>query len=276
MRRDKIIDRVIRAYIRVPSTLKIKWMMDQLKDVTASATMETTEVLDALDTPITEIPRAKAFELSGSNALYHMDLQAEQYGTEVDTSSASNTFNTPCAEELEYQKGATSVTLSHTPAGTGAEGIPYVYTLVDGATDQAFAYAASAAADKFTFSGNTITLPTGLATDAGGTLLVIYEYTANGEDVVHKIDNQAGKYPEMVNVLLEVLFRDTCDDSLKTFGYVVMPRAKFDGNVDIDLTPDGDHPFTIKAYKEYCSAKQSLCTWYIPEAEVEDLGPSNT
>lgn len=269
MRHDKIIDRVIRAYVRVPSTLKVKWMMDQLKDVTASATMETTEVLDALDTPITELPRAKAFELSGSNALYHLDLQAEQYGTSVELSDANATFEAPCAEEIEYKQNDANVTLKHTPSGTGAEGIPFIYTLVDGATDQSFEYAAAAAADKFTYSGTTLTLPTGLSSAAGGTILVVYNYTANDEDVVQKIDNQAGKYPEMVNVLLEVLFRDTCDDSLKSFGYVVMPRAKFDGNVDIDLTPDGNHPFTIKAYKEYCSSKQSLCTWYIPEGSVD-------
>lgn len=270
MRRDKIIDRVLRAYVRNVSTKKIKFMVDQLKDVTAKATMETQEVKDALDAPITEIARSKAFEMSGSNALYHMDMQAEQYGTKVDTSGADNTFTAPCADELEYAKSATSVTLSHTPAAAGAAGIPYIYTLVDGATDQVFAYDAAASATKFTYSGTTLTLPTGLSTDAGGTILVVYDYTANATDVVHKIDNQGNKFPEMVNVLFEVLFRDTCDDTMKSFGYVEMPRAKFDGNVDIDLSPDGNHPFTIKAFKEYCSNKQSLCTWYIPDGEAEN------
>lgn len=264
-RRDKVIDRVLRAYVRNVSTKKLKFMFDQLKDVSASATMETQEVTDAFDAPITELPRAKAFEMSGSNALYHMDLQAEQYGTEVEKSSASNTFLAPWADELDYAKGATTVTLSHTPAGTGADGIAEIYTLKDNATDQKFAYAAQAAADKFTFSGTSLTLPTGLSTDEGGTILVVYDYTANGDDVVEKIDNQGNKYPGMVNVLLEVIFRDTCDDTLKTFGFIELPRAKFDGNVDIDLTPDGNHPFTIKAYKEYCSRKQSLCTWYFAD-----------
>ena len=125
-RRDKIIDRVIRAYVRNASTKEVKYTLDQLKDVTASATMDTQEVVDALDTPITELPRAKKFEMSGSNALYHMDLQAEQYGTEVDTSSSTNTFLAPCADELDYAKDATTVTLSHTPAGTGAAGIAYI------------------------------------------------------------------------------------------------------------------------------------------------------
>lgn len=267
MRRDKIIDRVIRAYVRNVSTKELKFMLDQLKDVTAKATTESQEVKDAFDSLITELPRAKAFEMSGNNALYHMDLQAEQYGTEVETSSASNTFTAPWADELDYAKGATTVTLSHTPAGTGADGIGYIYTLVDGATDQKFAYAASAAADKFTFDGTTLTLPTGLSADEGGTILVVYDYTANGDDVVNKIDNQGSKFPGMVNVLLEVIFRDTCDDNLKTYGYVELPRAKFDGNVDIDLNPDSDHPFSIKAYKEYCSRKQSLCTWYFADEE---------
>lgn len=264
-RRDKVIDRVLRAYVRNVSTKKLKWMMDQLKDVTSKATMETQEVKDAMDCPITELPRAKGLEFSGNHALFHMDLLAEQYGTEVEKSSASNTFLAPWADEIEYAKSATTVTLSHTPAGTGADGIPYIYTLVDNATDQSFAYAASAAADKFTFSGNTLTLPTGLSADAGGTILVVYDYTANGDDIVEKIDNQGNKYPEMVNVLFEVIFRDTCDDTLKTFGFVELPRAKFDGNVDNDLNPDGNHPFTIKAFKEYCSRKQSLCTWYFAD-----------
>lgn len=270
MRRDKIIDRVIRAYIRNVSTKKIKFMVDQMKDVTAKSTVETQEVKDAFDAPITELARSKSFEMSGNNALYHMDMQAEQYGTSVESSSSSSTFLAPCAEEIEYEKNATSVTISHTPAGTGAAGIPYVYTLVDGATDQSFAYDSAAAADKFTYSGTTITLPTGLSSEAGGTLLVVYDYTANADNVVYKIDNQGNKFPEMVNVLIEVLFRDTCDDTMKSFGYVELPRAKFDGNVDIDLSPDGNHPFTIKAYKEYCSNKQSLCTWYIPEGEAEE------
>jgi hypothetical protein len=269
MRKEKIIDRVIRAYVRNVSTKKVRFTVDQMKDVTAKATMETQEVKDALDAPITEIARSKAFEISGNNALYNMDMQAEQYGTKVEASDSATNFLAPCADELEYAKNATTVTLSHTPAGTGAAGIPFIYTLVDGATDQAFAYDSSAAADKFTFSGTTLTLPTGLSADAGGTILVVYDYTANAEDVVYKIENQGDKFPEMVNVLLEVLFRDVCDDTLKSFGYVEMPRAKFDGNVDIDLSPDGNHPFTIKAYKEYCAKNQKLCTWYIPEGEAD-------
>lgn len=269
MRKEKIIDRVIRAYVRNVSTKKVKFTVDQMKDVTAKATMETQEVKDALDAPISEIARSKAFEISGNNALYNMDMQAEQYGTKVESSDASNTFLAPCADEIDYEKNDTTVTLSHTPAGTGAEGIPYIYTLVDGATDQSFGYAASAAADKFTFSGTTVTLPEGLSANAGGTILVVYDYTANANDVVYKIENQGSKFPEMVNVLLEVLFRDVCDDTMKSFGYVEMPRAKFDGNVDIDLSPDGNHPFTIKAYKEYCARKQNLCTWYIPEGEAD-------
>ena len=82
MRKDVIIDRVIRIYVRDVRTKRIKFMLDQIKDVSTSATMETQEVLDALDTPITELARSKAYELSGSNALFHLDLEAEQFGTE--------------------------------------------------------------------------------------------------------------------------------------------------------------------------------------------------
>ena len=264
-RQDKVIDRVIRMYVRKISTKEVMLVLDQLKDVTAKATMESTEVVDAMEVPIAEIPRAKGFELSGSNALYHTGLQAEQYGASLDKSSASNTFTTPCAEEIEYAKSATSVTLAHAPVGTGAAGIPYIYTLVDNATDQKFAYAAQAAADKFTFSGTTLTLPTGLASTEGGKLLVIYDYLANDESVVTRIENVGDKFPEMRNVLLEVIFRDVCDETLKTAGYVEIPRGKFDGNVDTDLKADGNHPFTVKAYKEYCAPKQKLCTWYYEE-----------
>lgn len=265
MRKDVIIDRVIRIYVRDVRTKRIKFMLDQVKDVSTSATMETQEVLDALDTPITELARSKAFEMSGSNALFHLDLEAEQFGTEVDSSAADNTFLAPCAEEIEYAKGATTVTLAHAPADAAA--LPYIYQLVDGQTGEAYAYAATASESAFSVSGTTLTLPTGLSTNEGGTILAVYDYTANGDDKAHQIVNQGDKFPEMVNVLVEVLFRDVCDDSKKMFGFLEMGRAKFDGNVDNDLTPDGDHPFTIRAFKEYCSRKQELCTWTIPDSD---------
>lgn len=263
MRNNLIIDRVVRLYVRDYSTNNVKFYLDQLQDVSTSATLESQEVVDAIGALIDEIARSKAFELSGNHALYHTGLQAEQFGTVLETSTANKTFRAPAAEEIEYAKGATSVTLAHTPADTTA--IPAIYLLVDGTVGTKYEYAAQAAADKFTFSGTTLTLPTGLATDAGGTILAVYDYEANGTDVVNKIANDADKFPEVVNVLMQVLYRDVCNPNKKIAGYLELKRAKFSGEVDNDITPDGNHPFTIRAYKEYCAKDQNLCTYYFEE-----------
>lgn len=266
------IDRIVRGVMLNKSTKSAMWAINQITDPSLQGTAENQEVLDYLNTPIASLDRAKKLTLSANNALFDLGLLAAQFGTERNYSTASNTFVAPSFEEFTITYSASgegSVTLQHTPVGTGAAGIPFIYSLDgSGNIDKKYEYAASAAAGKFSFTGKTLTYPTDLvsASNPEASILVIYDYTANGDDEALEIVNSSDKFPSAGCFVMEVLFRDTCDQSTCYYGYVELPNAKLDANFSINLTPDGKHPFTLNAMQEYCSKDRKLCRFIIPDA----------
>ena len=39
----------------------------------------------------------------------------------------------------------------------------------------------------------------------------------------------------------------------------MIPKGKIDNNFTINLTTEGNHPFSITAMKDYCSEEEQLC-----------------
>lgn len=118
-------------------------------------------------------------------------------GMMLHSGTGSAKITTPCFEEVTMPDSGT-ITLKHTPKGTGKAGIPFIYVLNgDGTLGNKFPYAAAASATAFSFSGTTLTPPTGDAIAAGTTLLVIYEYDADATDgnQAMAVTNSASKYP---------------------------------------------------------------------------------
>lgn len=266
-----IIDRIIRMSIQDKATGELKVLLTQVSNPAIKATMETTEVKDALEATISEIGRAKGLEITGENALFDMGLLAAQFGGKAEESSEADTFTVPSfMEELTLDANKKAV-LSHKPAGEGAGGIAYIYSLNNDGTKKAkYEYAAAASDTAFTWAADeqgtaAITAPAEL--ENGARILVIYDYLASASDKTLRAVNKADSFPESGVFSMEVLFRSVCDRETKYHGFVYSGNAQLDGNFDLNLTPDGKHPFTVRAMKDYCAKDQELCTFFIPDAD---------
>lgn len=260
-----VIDRVLRGIMLHSSTGEALWSINQIEDPQLNVSADTTNAVDALGIPIMTFDRAKNAEFSASNSLLDLGLLAAQSGTSISASSADNTFAVPCFEEVTY--AGSTITLSHTPNASGADGIPFIYKLNgDGTLGTKYAYAAAAAADKFTFSGTTLTVPTGAS--SGDMFLVIYNYTANGTDEAVGVTNSATNFPSAGKFVMEVLGCDVCDISTKYYAYLIFPQAKLTSDFQLSFATDGKHPFTIKANQEYCDHEKRLFQLIIPEGET--------
>ena len=159
-----------------------------------------------------------------------------------------------------------SVTLEKTPSATGADGIPYLYTLRGDSTIQnTYEYAATAAADKFTFSGTALTFPTSLK--EGDIIHVPYEYQADGSEGNGAIGvtHTAKDFPKAGKFVMEVLGHDVCNVSKNYYAFVILPNAKLETAVDLSFTSDGKHPFSIKCNQDYCDYDKKLYSIIIPE-----------
>ena len=276
--KNYLIDRVRRLYFKSKSTSAVIWSISQPQGVALNATMETQEITDALDTVIAEIGKAKSLEISGENALFDFGLLAAQFGDEISTSGAELTFKAPAVDELILDNSKQAKT-TYVPAGTGSAGIPYIYSVnSDGSLKEKFPYAVAASESAFTFAVDnsvcTITAPT--VFEAGQKIIVLYEYTADAGNVVDKTVDYGEVFPSGGELWMEVLFRNVCDKEVKYHGFVKFGNAQLDGNFDLNLTPDGKHPFTIRAMQNYCDTDKELCTFYIPAAVSAAPSPEPT
>jgi len=244
--------------------------LTQIEDVSMNATVENNEVLDAMQNVIMTIEKAKNMEIAGNASFFDMALLGAQWGSGVEDSSATVKFATPCFETYTYQADKATFDLKHeVPTGSLGTGIQkFVYKLnKDGSIAKKYEYAATAAEDKFgmatTGNKTTFTPPTNVA--AGDTFLIAYEYEANETAKASRVVDNAEISAKSGRLMIECLFRDICNKETLYYGYAVCDNAQIDGNVDVSLTTDGKHPFTIKAMPAYCADEKNLLTFIIPD-----------
>lgn len=265
-----VIDRIRRVLFFDGADNSVLFNLSQVEDVTMSATTEDTEVVDAVGSPIMRLSKAKNMEISGTASFFDMALLGAQWGSGVEDSSATLKFMTPSFEIYEYSDDQTTYELKHEVA-TGNLGIgvqKYAYKLnTDGSIAAKYEYAVDAAADKFsmaTSSGKTtFTPPTGAA--VGDKYMIVYEYEANDTSKASRVVDNAEISAKSGRLMIECLFRDICNKEIMYYGYAVCDNAQIDGNVDVSLTTDGKHPFTIQAMPAYCATDKNLLTFIIPE-----------
>lgn len=271
-----IIDKIIRLGIQNKNDKSLNVMLTQVGNPSVNATMESTQIVDALEVPIAELGRAKGLEIGGENALFDFGLLAAQFGSEIEESSASKQFTVHSFMDELVVAGtdeAPTATTSHLPIGEAAAGIPFLYVLNnDGSMKTKIPYGTTASGTAFTFAANTgdsnatVTLNSAYA-GVGSKIIVVYDYLASDAVKVARVVDRADEFVKSGILTMEVLFRNVCDKETKYHGYVYCGNAQLDGNFDVNLTPDGKHPFTIRAMKDYCAADQALCTFFIPQGE---------
>ena len=262
-----VINRPLRAVMLHSSTSEVLWSINQIEEPSLTMSSETQDAVDALGTPIIQFDRSKSAEFSAQNSLFDLGLLAAQSGTEKEISSADTKIKTPIFEEITIPAEGATVTLSKTPVGVGAAGIPYIYKLNgDSTLAQKFAFNASPGADTFNFNGTTLTYPTSLK--AGDRILAIYDYEADdtAKNGAVSVMNTANDFPKAGRFIMEVLGWDVCDASTLYYAYIIFPQAKLSSSVDLTFTTEGKHPFTITAMQEYCDPDKKLFQIIVPEA----------
>lgn len=239
------------------------WSMSQVKDFNLSVTVDNETVIsDAMGSPIMKFQNGKSCVATGTNALFDMGLLAAQNGTTKQLSSTTS-FNS-YANEIVTVPASGTITLKHTPASLAAAGIPFAYKLRgDDGTNTTYAYAATAGADTFTFSGTTFTPPTGLT--SGTRLLIPYYYQADGNDEAVRVSATGKDYTTPGRMVIEVLAHDPCSASSKHFAMLIFPNARLSSAYEIGFGADSGHPFEIEAMQDYCDAEKKLYEFIIPE-----------
>ena len=214
-----------------------------------------------------KVERNKQCEFSASNALFDLGLLAAQSGTQKKTAAANATIDVTVSEELDIVNG-TPVQLKHIPIGTAGAEVPFLYVVnPDGTLGTKYEVAASAGENVFSVNAatQTITPPTNVTVKTK--VLAFYTYTADGTDGNGAVQAVADaiNFPDAGRFLLEVLGHDTCDITTKYYAYIDFPAAKLSSEFDVNLTTDGQHPFTLRCMQDYCDHEKKLFTVTVPE-----------
>lgn len=253
-----VIDRCLRAIMVHSETGEILWSINQITEPSIQCESESTQAVDAMETPIMEFDRSKKATFSAQNSLFDLGLAAAQFGSEKVVASEESKVTATAFETIDVGAGS-SVTLKHTPKSQ----IKYIYELKgDSTLGKKYTNGASADADKFvhTDSTNTITLPTGIT--KGSQLFVEYEYET-AEAV--KVTNSAVKFPTAGKLIVQILGADVCNASTLYNAYLIFPQAKLSSNVEMTFSTDGKHPFEITCMQQYCDKEKKLFDIIVPK-----------
>lgn len=264
--RNFVIDRPTRFVMLHSSTSEILWTIDQVENPSLSMSADSVDATDAIGNRIMTFDRAKNAEFSAESSLFNLGLAAAQFGTTKRIAATGAKLTVPKFETITIPSSGTSVTLSKTPKGTAAAGIPYIYKLnTDSSIATKYPYAASASTNAFTFTGTTLTFPTSL--QPGDRIFVVYEYEADGgtNNGAAMVTADTVNFPTAGKGILEVLGKDVCNPSTLYYAYIIFPNAKLMSDVDIPFTTEGKHPFTIRANPDYCDVDKKLFYIAIPE-----------
>lgn len=254
-----VIDRVRRGTMFSTTTGEALWSITQVKDASLNMTSETADATDAIGAIIARFDRAKNAEFSGSNALWDLSLSAAQFGSEKQVASTAKTIRTPMYEQLAVADG--KIVLSKVPAGTTGAEIKYIYALNgDSTLGSKYSLGSAVSSTEFTLdaASKTITVPTSVT----GNIAVFYDYDA--EEAV-MLQNNATDFPKAGKFLLEVIGKDTCDETATYVAYVVFPNAKLKTDMDLSFTTEGGHPFSMQMMQDYCDLEKRLFNIYIAQ-----------
>lgn len=252
---ELIIDRVRYLTFHDINTQEQLFMLSQLEDPSLNTTSEGEDVTDAVGAIITTLYRSKQAEFTATNSLLSLGLAAAQFGADKEVATETNKIVNYTYQFIDIPDAATEVTLKHIPV---AGSVKYIYKVTNGVASTSYKAGATASATEFTVNDadGKITLPTGLT----GQIFVEYQYeSANAVRIV----NSSSEFPEVGSMIVYVIFKDVCTEELLS-GKVVFPKCKLDpSSVELALTATGKHPFTIKAYKDYCAQNEQLFTFLV-------------
>lgn len=252
---EVVIDRVVRAH-KFDFNGKRIWTATQIKDPSMECGGETVYSTDAVGANIMGFDRSKTGSFTFNNALMNMAVLADQLGSAKQVASGTNKLLFTCVDFLKVNADGATATLSHTPKEI-TDGVAFKYLdKVDANFMTLETYELGEnAANQFSVTGTTITLPTGANFKAGD--LVVAKYKYETEDGV-LVNNNADEFSEAGEFVIEAFCYNPCDKANKKLLNIVFPNAKEDNNISLTMTNELTHPVTINAMQDYCSTEKCL------------------
>ena len=251
---ELVIERVRSVEEYNPETNEFLRRYTQIEDPSLKFTADGTDVTDAMGAPITTFYNAQAGTFDFSNSLFTLDGASSQFGAKKVVATTDNKIKVPVSETITIGSDHTAV-LKYVPVGTQKAEIKYVQVInPDNTYGKTYEVSPTPGEDKFTLdaAAKKITLPE----DVTGRVFV--NYVRESEEAA-MITKSADSIPEVVTLLIHVIFHDPCNVNNVIAGVVRAERAQIDpSSIEISLKSDGKHAMSYKLQKPYCSEDAKL------------------
>lgn len=250
---DLVIDRIQMATAE-DSSGNLLYTLTQLSEATIETTAESKEAKSAEGTLIKKFYQGKAGTFSAKNAMLNLNVVASASGTEKTTWSDYGMTTTEDLPKIVVLKNASNLTYTIPETEKlDSDSKIVVYAMSNNGTlGQKFSKASQAAADKFSYSSGTITLPTTQDVDK-----FIIKYPRTIKNGV-KITNSSDKFPSTVKLTLKALCIDPCSPDVLRACYIILPSFQVSPELAIDLTTEGTLDYKGDLQVDYCSADKVL------------------
>jgi hypothetical protein len=261
-----VIDQIDMVTAFDKSTNELLLMMDEIKDGSIENGAEVVYGTGKGGARLSTLDRNKTSKFSCNNGYIIGGAIVAQTGVSAVVGSAESKLVVPTYDIITIGKTVTTAVLSEIPVGgtAGAE-VAFVYKLNrDGTQGNKLVVDSAAAAGKFAISASTKTLTFAAGEFVeGDSIIVFYDYE---EAVGKKFSNQGNSFSKNAKIVLDVLCRDVCDNSVVYHTKFVFPNAKVDGNFNISFGNEpAVHAFSAEAVQDICSKNKELWSWYIVE-----------
>ena len=256
---ELVIERVRAVEEYNPDTSEMLRRYTQIEDPSLKLTADGTDVTDAMGAPITTFYNAQSGTFDFSNSLFTLDGASSQFGSAKIIAGADSKITVPVSETITI--GADhKVILKYKPVGTSKAEVKYVQIInKDNTFGKTYEVSAVAGEGKFTIDAETkeITLPD----EATGRVFVNYKRESEEAAMVTKT---ADSVPEVVSLLIHVIFHDPCNTNNVYAGVVSCPRAQIDpSSIELSLKSDGKHAMSYKLLREFCNEDGKLVDVFV-------------
>lgn len=261
---EKLIVDSIDSVVAVNKTTgELMLMLDQIKDGTMENANDTVYMTGKQGVQLAALDRNKTSTFTCNNAYVCGGALAAQTGADVVEATDGEKILVPHFEAVEVKTNV--ATLTHVPVGTVGSEVLFAWKVnKDNSQGEKFEVDVSPSEGKFQVeaSSKTLTFNEGDLQD-GDRVYVLYDYEATSG---RKITNTGDTFSATVRLLIDVLMRDACDQSVVYHGIIEYPNAKIDGNFSVEFGDEPSvHAFGAQALVDICSKDKTLWNWYLCE-----------
>ena len=237
------------------------YTLTQLADASISVTAESKEARDANGTLIKTFYTGKSGTFTANNALLDFNIMAEGSGSPKEVATTGKKIVMPGI--MSVAKGTKTVTLTGVKEGT----VSVIGVSANGTMVAKFTKETAAAEDKWSITGETLSLPTS-TTDANVAQFVI-KYDRDVTSGV-KVSNRADKFPRTIKLTLKALAIDPCSPDTVRACYIVLPSFQVSPETEVSLATDAQLQYTGNLQVAYCNASgKVLYEIYFAEDDEE-------